>query len=396
MTPIEDALATLLSDVQTIDARDTIAVIDAHHRVLAESQRASINVPPADVSAMDGFAIALNQVQINSPVPISQRIAAGHPASPLQANSAARLFTGSEIPAGADTVVIQENTDLDQDDAVIFLQLPQSGANIRRRGQDIVAGAEILPPGRRLLAQDLGLLASVGIHEVSCYRQVKVGVLSSGDELMEPGETPQPGKIFNSNRFTLKGLINSAGMEFVNLGHVEDDLTATVDALQRATEQADLIITTGGVSVGEEDHIKSAVESLGQLNLWKLAIKPGKPLAYGRIQGKPFFGLPGNPVAVFVTFLMIVRPYLQHMQGEQDTAIQTISLPSDFAIAKASPRQEYRRVRIHDGVVTEYHTQDSGVLTSTHWANALAVIPANATIAKGDVLQVYPFSLFNL
>jgi molybdopterin molybdotransferase len=395
MLAIEDALKRLLADVKPIDRSETVVLMDAHRRILAQAQYSALNVPPADVSAMDGYAIALAQTQTNTYYAVSQRIAAGYPAEPLQANSVARIFTGSEIPTGADTVVIQENTATDND-AVSFLQLPEPGANIRRCGQDIVSGAALLPKGQRLLAQDLGLLASVGIESVPCFRRLKVGVLSSGDELLEPGQKPLPGKIYNSNRFTLKGLVNSVDMEFISLGHVADDFSATVAALQQAVDQVDLIVTTGGVSVGEEDHIKNAVESLGKINFWKLAIKPGKPLAYGSIRDVPLFGLPGNPVAVFVTFLMVVRPFLLKMQGASENIVEPLFLPCNFEVVKPSPRQEYRRVRVHNGSLTEYHTQDSGVLTSTHWANALAVVPANTSVSQGDLLQTYPFSFFNL
>ncbi len=395
MIAIEDALATLLADVTAIQECESVPVMDAHHRVLAHAQQSPINVPPADVSAMDGYAVTLRQIRVGEYYPISQRIPAGYPAEPLQPNSVARIFTGSVIPPGADTVIIQEDADV-KGDRVKFLEIPRDTTNIRCRGQDIIAGKEILPVDRRLLAQDLGLLASIGVKEVSCRRRLRVGVFSSGDELVEPGTPLTAGKIYNSNRFTLKGLINSLAMDYIDLGHIKDNLNATIAALSTAHAKVDVIITTGGVSVGEEDHIKQAVQSMGKLHLWKLAIKPGKPLAYGKIKQTPFFGLPGNPVAVFVTFLMVVRPYLLKMQGDNDGSIDPISMPADFNIDKASPRQEYRRVRMQNGSITEYHSQDSSVMTSTHWANALAVVPAHTTVAKGDYLQVFPFSLFSL
>ncbi len=400
MIDINEALAILLDDVTVTSKQEQLELLDAHRRVLAETQLASIDVPPADVSAMDGYAIRLADLSKHTTLPVTQRIAAGHPAKPLQSGSAARLFTGSEIPANADTVVIQEDTKTDGD-KVEFLSLPKPGANVRPRGQDIKAGSDLLFAGHPLQAQDLGLLASVGIKAAPCFCPLKIGVLSTGDELVEPGEPTAPGKIYNSNRYTLKGLINSLQMTFVNLGHVKDELNSTIDALKSASQQVDVILSTGGVSVGEEDHIKDAVAALGKLNLWKLAIKPGKPLAYGKINNSqgastPFFGLPGNPVAVFVTFLMVVRPYLLKMQGQNEEAPKPLRLSSEFSIDKPSPRQEYRRVRLNGNSVHEYHSQDSGVLSSTHWANALAVVPANTKIAVGDSVDVYPFSYFNL
>lgn len=396
MIPIEDALNTLLTDVATITDTEIVALKDAQRRVLATAVHSTINVPPADVSAMDGYAVAYDNIKTLTAYPVSQRIAAGHSARELDPQTIARIFTGSVVPPNADTVIIQEDAIVNADASVSFKELPARGSNIRKRGQDIVAGAEILSLGHCLRAQDLGVIASVGIGSVDCYRSLRVGVLSSGDELTEPGQVLGPGKIYNSNRYTLLGLIHSLGMTFVDLGHVEDNLMATQSALRDAVDKVDIILTTGGVSVGEEDHIKRAVESLGQLQLWKLAIKPGKPLAYGKIQKRPFFGLPGNPVAVFVTFLMVVRPYLQKMQGQILSDNGAIKIPCNFSVTNPSPRQEYRRVRMHKGTISEYHTQDSGVLTSTHWANALAVIPANTTVTSGDLLDVYPFSLFNL
>lgn len=395
MISIDEAIQQLLNDVIPTNDIETVDLLDCHHRVLAKTQTSNINVPPADVSAMDGYAFALNQIKPNISYPISQRVPAGHPANPLQPNSVVRIFTGSEIPCGADTVVIQENCE-SQQGGIVVKELPNIGANIRRAGQDIINGATLLEKGRKLLAQDLGLLASIGINQVPCFRQLKVGVISSGDELIEPGNTLAPGKIFNSNAFTLKGLITGAGFEYVRLGHIQDNFEDTKNALLDAANKVDVIVSTGGVSVGEEDHIKAAVQSIGKLNLWKLAIKPGKPLAYGRINSTPFFGLPGNPVAVFVTFLMIVRRYLFVMQGSNQLPPEPLKLQCDFTVNKPSPRQEYRRVQIQGNRVVEFQTQDSGVLSSTHWANALAVIPAETKIAQCDVVDVYPFSLFNV
>lgn len=391
MLDIETAVQELLSSVEPVTETEEVPLLDARHRILAEAQFARTDVPPADVSAMDGYAVRTDQLTPGEWLPVSQRIPAGHPSAPLEMATAARIFTGSVLPKGADAVVMQENCET-RDGEVKILQAPRPGLNIRRRGQDMEKGREILPSGHCLAPQDLGLLAAAGIPRVRVIRRLRVGILSSGDELVEPGQPLAAGQIYNSNCFTLHGLLAGLGVDIRHYPPIADRLADTEAALGEAANECDLLITTGGVSVGEEDHIKQAVTNLGRLALWKLRIKPGKPLAYGRVGATPFFGLPGNPVAVFVTFVLTVRPYLLAMQGLGESRIETLHYPADFSVDEAGSRQEYLRVRIENGRLRKYRSQDSGVLSSLSWANGLAVLPPGTTVAVGDSLEVIPFS----
>jgi len=303
------------------------------------------------------------------------------------------------MPAGADTIVMQEDCTLN-DGAISFSSSEvKPGQHVRARGQDLMPGAVVMPAGRKLQAQDLGVLTSVGIAEVPVTRQLRVAILSTGDELVDPGTPLQAGQIYNSNRAMQHGLLQSLNIEVVDMGRVEDTFEATVAALRQAAKEADLVITTGGVSVGEEDHVKAAVEDLGQLNLWRLAIKPGKPLAYGSIAGVPFFGLPGNPGSAFVTFLIIVRPYLLAMQGASRLEPTVVKAIADFSITKLGKRREYCRARLEqsaDGVprVKLYDNQSSGVLSSASWANGFALIEIGQQVSEGDLVTFMPFSAF--
>lgn len=402
MLSIEQALQNILPKLTPSDASEDVDLIAAHHRILAEAPVAGIDVPPMNVSAMDGYAIHTDDLTTaqQQGLPISQRIPAGSPPQPLQAHTAARIFTGSVIPSGANAVTIQEDCDVEAN-VVRLKEAIKVGENIRRQGQDTKINTPLLAAGHRLRAQDLGLLASVGIARVRVKRRIKVAIIASGDELMEPGTPLSPGKIYNSNRYTLHGLLQNLDAIIDDRGRIPDSLEQTQHALQKAASSADCIITTGGVSVGEEDHLKAAVQNVGALALWKLAIKPGKPLAYGNVQGVPFFGLPGNPVAVLVTFLLIVRPALMHLQGQHLSTIKKFTMPTQqwpaaFTINEISIREEYLRVRIEDGKIVRYPTQDSSILSSTSWANALAVVPSNTRVSPGDLLEVIPFDWFNL
>jgi molybdopterin molybdotransferase len=352
---------------------------------------AEVSVPPFDNSAMDGYAVRVADLQSGAGVPVTQRIAAGAVGSPLVAGEAARIFTGAPVPIGADAVLMQENAEL-EDNLLQATSMPVADQNIRLAGQDIAAGDVIFTSGHRIKPQDLGVLASVGVEQLLVRRKLRVAVLSTGDELREPGDSLSPGEIYNSNRYTLCGLMQQLDIDIIDLGICLDTAEHTEQLLRSAAEQADVIITSGGVSVGEEDHVKAVVERLGQVNLWKLAIKPGKPLAYGKVLGVPFFGLPGNPAAVFVTFGLIVKPYLLRMLGVDDVAPLIVQLPADFVIESEGRRQEYQRAKVvtRKGVscVESFANQSSGVLSSASWANCLAIIPAGKTVAKGDLVDV--------
>lgn len=388
---VDDTLAQLLADarLRSVDNKD-IVLGRALGAVLAEDVQASRDVPPTDNSAMDGYAVALADVAESATLSVSQRIPAGCVPSALVAGTAARIFTGASLPAGADCVVAQEDCEA-VDGRVHVGIVPAPGQHIRARAQDISAGQLLLPKGRRLSAADLGLLASQGIRNVRASRRLKVAVLSTGDELVEPGLPLADGQIYNSNRPMLAALLRALGIEVVDLGIVRDDPLMTKQVLQRASRQADVVISSGGVSVGEEDHVKAQVEALGALQLWKLAIKPGKPLAYGHIDSVPFFGLPGNPVSSFVTFCLLVRPYLLALLGAEHTLPARWPAKVNFDWPRAGGRQEYLRVRAeakNAAICLDKHPQQSsGALTSVAWANALAIIPAGTVLQRGDDVE---------
>jgi molybdopterin molybdotransferase len=397
LMPFEQALAQLLGSVTPTQALERLSLNQALGRVLAEDQCAGLDVPPHDNSAMDGYAVRMaDLVAANGqPLRVSQRIPAGVDPVPLESGTVARIFTGATIPEGADTVVMQEHA-LADGEAVIISTDRAPGEHIRRRGQDITNGAVVVAAGVRLQPQHLGVLASIGVAAFPCYKRQRVAVLSSGDELAQPGQVALPGQIYNSNRFLLLGLIEQLGMEWVDLGTVEDSLEATIRALAAAAEDVDCIITSGGVSVGEEDHIKPAVEALGEISLWKLAIKPGKPLAFGRVKGVPFVGLPGNPVAAMLCFQMLARPVLLKMQGDSAPLRPGVRLPINFSRSRPQRRREYIRVQRQETaqgtVLQPYANQSSGVLTSVAWADGYAIIPAGVTVEPGDRVEFIAFT----
>jgi molybdopterin molybdotransferase len=393
MLSFEEALSRLLAGAQPVTETEMLSTLDAAGRILAANQRSTIDVPPHDNSAMDGYAMRAADVKsAGLALPISQRIAAGSVGTQLAPGTAARIFTGAPIPSGADAVVMQEQC-VAAGESIVINHSPNAGDNIRRRGEDVAVGSEILPAGTRLTPQALGLAASVGIAQLPVFRKLRVAIFSTGDELMMPGEPLRPGAIYNSNRFVLRGLVQSLGCELVDLGIVPDQLTQTREALRRAAQGTDLIVTSGGVSVGEEDHVKAAVQAEGELDLWKIAIKPGKPLAFGQVAGTPFIGLPGNPVASFVTFLMLVRPFLLKRQGVTMQGPRSIKLQADFEWKRPDTRREFIRVRLSDdGRVVLYPQQGSGVLTSTVWADGFVVLAPGQAVAKGDTVHYLPFT----
>jgi len=393
LTPVADALDQLLAAVTPIVEIEEIPLTDALNRVLAKDQLSVVDVPPADNSAMDGYAVCISDFLEENVItlPISQRIPAGQAPSALKSNSVARIFTGAEVPSGADAVVMQEDVEATEGSAS-FSSAPTMFANIRPRGQDIKKGSVVVAAGRRLRAQELGLLASVGIATLPVYRRLKVAILSTGDELVAPGMPLEKGQIYNSNRYTLTGLVEGLGFELIDLGIVKDSAEATESALIEAAEKADCIISSGGVSVGEEDYVKRTIDKLGSLQLWKLAIKPGKPLAFGDVKGKPFIGLPGNPAAVFVTFCIIARSYLLKMQGADQWMPIEFTVKAGFSVTKPRKRQEYLRAKLQLNQLGEtyaelYPNQSSGVLASAAWGDGFVVLPVGEIVNQGDVIK---------
>ncbi len=398
MKTFDEALSYLVSQAKKTRQTETVAIAEAMGRVLAEPVVSDVMVPPHDNSEMDGYAIDRMDLTHEDTFRVSQRIPAGATPEPLEVGTVARIFTGAPIPKGANAVIMQEETEMVGDKVRILAKSTRPGQSIRKTGEDIEAGTAILEKGHRLRSQDLGLIASIGIDEVTVYRPLKIATFTTGDELLEPGEAPQPGKIFNANRYVLAGALPKLGFELIDLGRVKDTLEETIDVMKQAVQVADVVMTTGGVSVGEEDHIKPAIESLGSLEMWKVKMKPGKPLAFGQIQGTPFIGLPGNPVSAFATFNLFARPYLMRMQGVKNICITPIWLEADFEWPKANFRREFARARItvpegeQKTVVQVYPKQGSGVLTSTVWAEGFVVIPEDQTISKGDRVKFYPFA----
>ncbi len=394
MLAVSEALALMLAAARPVAQSEVIPTLSANGRVLAAAQVSGMNVPGMDNTQMDGYAVrAADCVSGDAALTVSQRIPAGYVGQPLQPGTAARIFTGAMIPEGADAVVMQEQCEL-AGDVVTIKHAPKSGEWIRRAGEDIKTGAVILPAGVRLRSQELGLAASVGLAELPVKRKLRVAVFFTGDELTMPGEPLAPGAIYNSNRFTLRALLENLGCEISDFGIVPDSLDATRSVLRECAQGHDLIITSGGVSVGEEDHIKPAVEAEGKLNMWQIAVKPGKPLAFGEVKDAFFVGLPGNPVSSFITFLMFVRPFILRLQGvEGEIAPRAFSMRADFNWPKADKRNEFLRARINAAGGLELFTnQSSGVLTSTVWGDGVIDNPPGQVIASGDVVRFIPFS----
>lgn len=399
MLAVSEALDFLMAAARPVVDTELVQTLLANGRVLAEAQLSTLNVPSADNTQMDGYAVrAADCASGDATLTVSQRIPAGQVGQVLAPGQAARIFTGAMIPDGADAVVMQEQCEAVAPDQVIVRHAPKSGEWIRRAGEDITAGSVILPAGTRLRSQELGLAASVGLADVKVLRKLRVAVFFTGDELAMPGEPLAPGAIYNSNRFTLRALLENLGCAITDFGIVPDTLEATRDTLRRAAREHDLIITSGGVSVGEEDHIKPAVEAEGRLNMWQIAVKPGKPLAFGEVrrdQGTAFFlGLPGNPVSSFITFLLFVRPFILRLQGVQgDVAPRAFSMRADFNWLKADRRNEFLRARVNaNGGLDLFPNQGSGVLTSTVWGDGLIDNPPSNAIAAGDTVRFIPFS----
>jgi molybdopterin molybdotransferase len=391
LMPVNDAIEAVLAAAEPLKRKaQTVYLEKALGRVLAEDVLAHVAVPPADNSAMDGYAMCAADINMGQWFSISQRITAGAISGPLEKGTVARIFTGAELPEGADCVIPQEAAELDENGAVRFTELPNAGNWVRPQGQDVMLGQCVCKAGTKLRAADIAMIASVGVDSVSVWPTLRVGILSTGDELINPGESLPPGKIYNSNRYLLSGLVEQLGMTPVTFSGVEDTYQATLDALQEASEQCDVVISTGGVSVGEEDHVRDAVDALGELTLWRIALKPGKPFAFGKINSVPFFGLPGNPASALITFAVFVRPFLAVHSGGHRPKATAYPLPLAFS-ASAGVRQEYVRVRHTEGRLERYSNQNSGVLSSIQWADGVVVVPPHSEFNEGDIVDFIPF-----
>ena len=399
LRPLDDALLELLAHARLLAGTDSVATFDADGRVLAEDLVSPLQVPPQDNRSMDGYAVRSAEIPDDGGVPltVSQRIPAGAAPQPLQPGTAARIFTGANVPQGADAIVMQEETEPLPDDRVRILCVPAPGQWIRRSGEDITRGSTVLERGTRIGPAAQGLAASIGRDRLQVAPRPRVALFSTGDELVMPGdvapEAMRPGAIYNSNRFFLRSLLARLGCEVQDLGIVPDRRDATIEALRTAAASNDLILTSGGVSVGEEDHIKPAVQELGSLDLWQIAMKPGKPFAYGTVGQAHFIGLPGNPVSSFVTFLLLVRPFLLKLQGATQLLPTAVQLPAHFDWPRPDKRREFLRARRDAaGGVELFANQSSGVLTSTVWADGLVDVPAGSTIKSGDLVRFLPLA----
>ncbi|MBP5101201.1 molybdopterin molybdotransferase MoeA [Pseudomonas protegens] len=392
LIPVEEALERLLAMAGSapILERERLPLAATQGRVLAEALISSLDLPPWPNSAMDGYALRLEDWR-GEPLPVSQRIFAGQAPEPLQPGTCARIFTGAPVPAGADCVEMQENAQVQDDQRVLFSEPLQLGQNIRPQGQETTVGEQVLAAGTRLGPIEQGLAASLGCAELEVVRRVRVAVLSTGDELVEPGQPLGPGQIYNSNRVVLCSWLQRLGCEVLDAGILPDDLAATRQRLAELGE-VDLILSTGGVSVGEADFLGIALREEGELALWKLAIKPGKPLTFGHFRGVPVIGLPGNPASTLVTFALLARPYLLRRQGVQQVQPLSFQVPAGFAWPQPGNRREYLRGRLENGQATIYRNQSSGVLRSAAWAEGLVEVLEGRTLVQGDRVNFIPLS----
>lgn len=406
LMPLDEALSTLLQQITPLTGSELVATFDADGRVLAEDVVSSLQVPAFDNSSMDGYAVRCADLLPGAELSVTQRIPAGHQGQALQPGQVARIFTGAPVPPGADAIVMQEQAELVAEGEipqVRFTHQPQVGEWIRRGGEDIRQGQTALRRGQKLGPAELGLAASLGLAQLRVVKRPRVALFSTGDELVMPGDVaPQDmpaGAIYNSNRFFLRALLHRLGCEVSDLGIVPDRRDATLAALKTAADHHDLILTSGGVSVGEEDHVKPAVQALGALALWQIAMKPGKPFAYGHVHRETqagaahFVGLPGNPVSSYMTFLLLVRPLILKLLGVEDTTPECLQLPAHFDLPKADKRREFLRARRNaQGGLDLFPNQSSGVLTSVVWGAGVIDNPAGKTIARGDVVDFWPFA----
>ena len=392
LMPVEEALARLLEMAESapITESENVQLADAQGRVLAQDMIATLDLPPWPNSAMDGYALRLAD-WTGEPLRVSQRIFAGQAPEPLAPGTCARIFTGAPVPEGADCVEMQENARVFADERVGFVEAMGPGQNIRPQGQETRAGDKVLAAGTRLGPIELGLAASLGLASLQVVRRVRVAVLSTGDELIEPGQPLGPGQIYNSNRVLLCSWLKRLECEVVDAGILPDDLDKTRAALGSLND-VDLILSTGGVSVGEADFLGLALREEGELALWKLAIKPGKPLTFGHFRGVPVIGLPGNPASTLVTFALLARPYLLRRQGVSDVTPLQFPVPAGFAWTRPGNRREYLRGRLEQGRAVFYKNQSSGVLRSAAWADGLIEVREDSTVAEGEWVNFIPLS----
>lgn len=399
MLTVEEARETILEGVHPVAGTESVVTLYAYGKILAEDVASSIRVPPLDNSQMDGYAVRFSDFEDGRRgFAVTQKIFAGHMGAPLEKGTVARIFTGAPIPPGADTVIPQEEAKETEDGQfVTFTSAPsKKGEWVRKAGCDIEIGDVVLKKGDRLTPAALGVAASIGVAKVEVYKPIRIALFFTGDELSMPGEELVEGGIYNSNRFVLRGLLHQLGCDVVDYGNIPDSFDATLEAFNKAASKSDLILTSGGMSVGEADFIKRAVETLGRMQMWRIAVKPGKPVAKGEVSGVPFIGLPGNPVSGFVTFLLFAQPLILKLSGRNEIDVKGYQLPLDFDIRGGSRREFIRVRRNAEGWLENYRTQNSAVLSSCNWADGLADIPADAELKKGDVVTYIPFSEFNL
>lgn len=396
LMPLDEALSLLINSATPVADEETVMLDEAMGRVLSQSVTSNINVPAWDNSAMDGYALCYEDIASLDLIPVSQRIPAGTTGQPLQPGTAARIFTGAPVPAGADTVIMQEMISREGEMIRINGDV-NAGANIRRTGEDIRQGNEIIECGCMLQTQHIGLAASTGTDRLVVKRKLRVAIFTTGNELTMPGQPLDDGKIYNSNRYLFRGLLEKLGCEVIDLGNVIDEYQSTCDAINTAVDKADLILSSGGVSVGEEDYVKKALEEMGSLDLWKIAVRPGKPLAFGKVRGVPFIGVPGNPVSLFVTFSIFARPFILRSMGIIDVMPVEYMAVAGFDWKRPDKRTEYMRARIETNdagqrVVNVYPSRSSGVLSSVTWADGMVVINPDQQLVKGDGVRFIPFS----
>jgi molybdopterin molybdotransferase len=392
LMPVEAALERLLemADATRILDRERLPLAEVQGRVLADDLLSTLDLPPWPNSAMDGYALRMAD-WTGVPLVVSQKIFAGQAPAPLKPGTCARIFTGAPVPAGADCVEMQENAEVQPDERVTFSEAMTAGQNIRPQGQETTVGELILPAGTRLGPIEQGLAASLGCAELEVVRKIRVAVLSTGDELIEPGQALGPGQIYNSNRVLLCSWLQQLGCEVIDAGILPDDLATTRERLG-GLKNVDLILSTGGVSVGEADFLGIALREEGELSLWKLAIKPGKPLTFGHFRGVPVIGLPGNPASTLVTFALLARPYLLRRLGVKDVEPLKVQVPCGFDWPVSGNRREYLRGRLENGRAIIYKNQSSGVLRSAAWADGLVEVLEGRTLVAGDSVSFIPLS----